>query len=267
VLVEQAGVSLYLVLLLGLMLLSLAAALRWRWSRGPATAPLLLLPGWATLLRILGLGVLLPLAAFYGYTRWSGLSGRECGFSYLGHRFVLELVLLGATVLLLARGMATRAIRRRCEALGIAVPPVSRWRRRAAWAAVAALWLACVLMGELGAPGSAWAEPLLVAGALAVGVVGAIALSVRYVLGRRGCGLYCGTAARSLIPVFAAAILVLAAVAHPVLRASEVRLLRADSLLFSSDAASVSFTRAEALMVERLKKGVQRAAAELDGGP
>jgi len=43
--------------------------------------------------------------------------------TYLGSRFVLELPLLAATILLLTRGMATRAIRQRCESLGVPVPP------------------------------------------------------------------------------------------------------------------------------------------------
>jgi len=61
---------------------------------------------------------------------------------------------------------------------------------------------------------------------------------------------------------------VIGAVAHPVLRASEARLLRGDFSLTAGD-GPISFTRAEALMVERLKAQVCQVAEEMerDEGP
>jgi len=94
-------------------------------------------------------------------------------------------------------------------------------------------------------------------------LLGGLVLAVRYVFGRREHGLYRGTVARSLIPVFAAAAIAIGVLAHPVLRASEVRLLRADSSL-SASTGPISFTRAEALLVERLKAQVTQAARDLD---
>ena len=266
VLVEQAGVSVYLVALVGLMALSAAAVVRWRWALGPSAAPMLLLPEWRTLARVLVVGVLLPLGLYYVYTRWSGAAGREFGLRYLGHRLLLELVLLGTTIGLLARSMATGAIRRRCEALGVEVPPrAARWRRVAVWVGVAALWGLCLATRTDRMLGGPWMRSPVVWGTGVVAAGGAVVLAVRFVYGRRGYGRYCATAARSLVPVFAAAALVLAAAAQPYLRASEVRLLRADSSLTSSS-EFISFTRAEAMMVERLKAAVRQAADELAGG-
>lgn len=263
VLAEQIATSAYLAMLLGLMLLCLAAVVWQRLTGGPSVSPLLLLPDWRTLVRILGLGVLAPLAAFYLYTRWSGAAGREFGFTYLMNRFLVELVLLGATLALLTRGMALRAIRSRCERLQIAVPPRRRWATRVAWAVLVALWLMSLAVrgGIRTASGELWS--LTVAGGLAT--VGLLALlgAVRFVYGTRGYGVYCATVARSLIPVFAAAVVLVGVVAHPYLRAREVTLLRAQTAL-SPGEGLMSFTRAEALMVERMKAKVAEAAREPD---
>jgi hypothetical protein len=317
VLIEQIATSVYMLILVGLMGLALIAALRWRWAEGMASAPLLLLPGWRAMLRILVLAVLLPLVAYYAYTRWSGLAGREFGFGYLGYRFALEMLLLGVTIVGLAVTMAGRRIRRRCESLGVAVPaPMPAKFRLAFWALTAALWASCLTfredspsvpwwlvvlalaslpsvlaMGRLGivrvvvfwavlvaALGAIclvyrehgldrpfWAIALAVvvlAGTFAVGVV----VAGRLLFGRAEYGLYRGTVARSLIPIFAAASLVIAAATHPYLVTREAALVGADKAL-SPDSSQISFTRAESLMVERLKAGVLQAVREIEAKP
>ena len=100
---------------------------------------------------------------------------------------------------------------------------------------------------------------------LGLAVSGALVGVARYLAGKRGYGLYCGTVARSLVPVFAAAAIVLGIVAAPVLERSETRFVRAGNAL-SADAETLSFTRLEALVVQRLKARIAEAAARIEQG-
>ncbi len=158
---DRAGLMYVLLLLLCFILAALAVALRWRFLPGATAAPLLLLPRWRETAKTLGFGVLLPLGAFYLYTRWSNLAGREYAVFWLGGRFGLELLLLGTTILWLVCSMAARAIRRRCAELGIPAPEPrrSRWRRALPWV-LGGLWLACLVLR--------WRTPAFIALAAAV---------------------------------------------------------------------------------------------------
>ena len=100
---------------------------------------------------------------------------------------------------------------------------------------------------------------------LLVAVVAVIVGAVHFVYGERGYGAYCATVARSLIPVFAAAVVLVGVVAHPYLRAREMTLLRAQTAL-APGKGMLSFTRAEALMVERMKARIVEAAKEPEEG-
>ncbi len=268
VLLEEVAVSMFLVILVGLMALCALTALRWRWAKGMASAPLLLLPDGRMLLRILILAVLLPLAGYCAYARWSGIAGREFGFAYIWYRFVLEMILLGGAILALAISMAGRRIRRRCESLGIPVPPrgMTRRFRIVFWAAVLFLWGVCLTFrGRMPAWGP-WVLIPLVAAAAVVVLIGIHAADPTVILRKRAYGLYLGTVARSLIPVFAAAILVIAGATHPYLVTREAALVGADDSL-APGSRQISFTRAESLMVERLKDGVAQAAREIEAKP
>lgn len=269
VLLEQAGVSLCVLVLLGLMLGAAIAALRWRWARDMSSAPLLVLPNWKQMLCILALGVLLPLAAFYAYTRWSGLAGREYSVRYLGHRFILELLLLSVTIAVLSHSLAAGAIRRRCESLGVPVPRgAGRCFRAAGWLFLGLLWTGAFrLRGDLrwaqrlarfveGSEPFVWGTAWL-AGALAVYV------GLRGAFRSREHGVYRGTVARSLIPVFAAAMLMLVATVHPYLRARETALVR-ECCALTADSDTLGFSRAEARLVAGFRAEVRTAAAELE---
>jgi hypothetical protein len=72
-------------------------------------------------------------------------------------------------------------------------------------------------------------------------------------------GLYLGTAARSLIPVFAVAVLLLGGVVQPWLAREETRWLRADPLL-SQGSNIAGFTSVETRVVNRLKAGMLEGA-------
>jgi hypothetical protein len=96
--------------------------------RGQEATPLLLLPDGLEMLRIVGWGILLPLAVYVAYTH-TGLSGREYGYhasTLPFYRLVGELAVLTVVLLVAPARMAKAMVRRRCARLGIPVPPLPR---------------------------------------------------------------------------------------------------------------------------------------------
>jgi len=246
--------------LLALLLLgALIASKRWRTAREASSPPILLLPSWRTAARILGLGVLLPLLTFYVYTRLSGLAGRECSVYHLWPRFLLELVLLTVTILAATISAARRAIRERCGSLGVPVPErTGRDYRAVLWIALGALWATCLaLRGEYTATPAAIGATLVIAFAIGYG----IALFVRLRFGPERHALYYGTLARSLVPVFAAAAILVAAVAHPYLARSEAGLVRVDPFMAVEPG---TLSEIEADVFRRLKAEIKAAILEVD---
>ncbi len=259
---EQAGLAVMLALLPVLMIGCVIVTLRWRLARGKPV-PLLLLPSGREAARILGLGVLAPLMAFYVYTRWSGLAGREFSFGFLFPRFLLELGLLAITVSFLTVSLAGRFVRRRCLTLGIETPPeAGRGRRIAVWVILGALWAACLLIRE---------RDVAIWMAAAVGIAGTVGLLCAAVIAMkrllaapREHGFFVGTVARSLIPFFAAAAVLIGVVVHPYLTAREAALLRRD-LMFAFDPEYPAVSTVEADLVRRLRAEIKEVIREIDG--
>ena len=222
----RAGVSLLALWLVVAMLVCLALSLRWRLALGAQAAPLLLLPSWRDMVRFVLLGVVLPLAVFEVWTRWVPLSGHAFSLGYAGYRSAVEFLVLGATLALLPAWLALRAFRQRCGALDLPSPPTPP----------KVLYVPLVLGGVLLAV--AFAIPPSMKSAVQKGMTfanwGALMLALFFLLvlvhavrTSRAQGRTIGTLCRSLIPVFAAAILLLSVVVQPLLHAEERQLLRA----------------------------------------
>jgi hypothetical protein len=204
-LMEQSAVALLILLLLAFLLIMGVMALWWRKAEGTSAAPFLLLPDWRQAVRIMGLTIAIPIAAYIVYTRFSGLAGRDVALTANLFRVVSEVVVLGLAMWIGVVLLSFRHVRQRCRGLGIAVPPT--WKE------------------ELGGSFS---------------------------LKRTEYALYYGTAARSVMPALAVAILLLGGVVMPWLAREEARLVRSDPLLAQSDRA-VGFTVVESRLVNRLR--------------
>lgn len=209
---EQALLMNLILVFLTLILVAGLLALRWRRVKGSESAPFLILPGAGEAALIVSVSVVLPVALYGLYSRFSGLSGREFAVTSNLPRFIVELGSLGLFILVFSIRLSLRHVKRRCVALGVPVPS-------SAWA-----WLAV------------W---------------------------RSDHGLYLGTAARSLIPTFAAAILLLAGAVQPWLAHEETRWMRVDHLL-SQDNAIGGFTSVETRLVNRLKSEMLEALRRAD---
>jgi hypothetical protein len=260
-LLEQVALAAVLALMLLMMLGALVTTIRWRWARGASSAPLLLLPSWQETVRILGFGVLLPLLVFYIYTRWSGLAGREYSLSYLVARFVLELCLLAATISFVTISKATRYIRERCLPLGVPVPGGSgRHRWLAHWIVLGLLWAVCLALREHGT--AEWAGVIIGGPGSLFLLLCAVIVMMRRLGASREHGLFRGTAARSLVPVFAAAAILIGILGHVYLTRQEAALVRRDTIIAPDD--EFLATAAEADLVRRLKGGLMQAFEEIE---
>jgi len=260
-LLEWAALSFMLALLVLWMLGAFVTALRWRWAQGGPGAPLLLLSSWGQVARNLGLGVVLPIVVFYAYTRWSGIAGREYSISYLAARFLLELCVLIATISSLTYSMACEAIRERCRSLAIPAPEgLARRSRIAYWTVLGVLWASCLAL-------RGW-TPATVAAYAVAGICGLVVLSYpaiklkRLLSERKEYGRFHGTLARSMIPVFAAAAILIGAIAHPYLTRLESVLVQRDPILNLDE--ELLAIRPEADLVRRLRTEIKAAILEVD---
>jgi len=230
-LIEGFGLE-FLQLLLALLLVgTVMQGIIWHYRlRGAVSAPLLLMPPAREILRILWWGVALPILIYAVYSRLPIIGGRQYGWGYLGWRFGAELLVLGFLVLWLPARMINRYVRRRCDDLEIPLPPaheeaaVSRMVRGML---IGAIVLAVIVMAL---PSDR--TPLVLK---FIGILLALALIVtgaRYAAAkRREFGLYYGTLARSMAPLYAFAIILLTLTAQPWLLYREATWLHRDTVL------------------------------------
>ena len=183
--------------------------------------PVLLFVGWRRIGRICLLGLVAPVAAYFLYA-WV-LTGRDGGFglNYTAGKTALEYAVTIGAVLLLLMHLSYTAIRARAEEIGMAVPsPIALRDRRiiVAAGAVVAVAVAVYLAGWWAGPfrPSVWGRPgyRSIPGLILAGVVVAyvVVVGIREIGSRAFCGpfgWFRRSLARSLMPILAAAVIVL----------------------------------------------------------
>jgi hypothetical protein len=276
VLMDRLLLELVVLALAAAMVVAMVATLRWRWLPGAAAIPILLLPRWQQAARALALWVGLPVAAYLALTL-TPLAGRHEGLMYAWPRTLLLALLLAATIVAGTAWASRRLLRRRCQELGLPVPPAgSPW-----WARGALILGAAMLVIGLLQPSMAQASPAdprdavgavleqlnerhiamvqratlgLMAALLGLG---GLVATVSLLAGPVCFGLYTGTLARSLLPLLAGAILLLGLL-RPVGAAREAWLVRHDPL-FGASRQTVGLTAVEDRATQRLKAELAEA--------
>lgn len=223
--IERGWLSLFVASLLAAMLGLFVVSLCLRFTRGGESAPLLLLPDAARMLRVIACSVLIPLAVFFIYTRHTDLAGRDLSMR-MWPRFVIELHLLTVVMLSVAAYRMQKLVDVRCRQLGLESPGKRNY---------SVMFLVCFI-------------PL--------GVI------VWAAAGRRRSAMFRGTVARSLIPVLALIIVLVGTLAHPYLLNREKRFVRADVILAMPEGGG--FTQMETHLVERLNRDALKALADAD---
>ncbi len=255
VLVER-GLSACLILLFtGALFAAGLVALRWRFSRGGASAPLLLVPGPAAAARIVLYGALLPVLGYWLFTRYLPVAGREWNILNNLARLCLQLMMVAGLVVGLTVRLTTAAVRARCQALGVEMPDERLYKyihnRMLGIISVSGVLLVLPLSSQ-----SFYfrAVPFAAAGLTGLCLLGGVTVFLRYLFGPQRFGLYYGTLARSLMPALAAVVIVIGTLAGPLLRLEERKLVREDTMMTVSPEGG--FTRVECDLVQRLRQQI-----------
>ena len=220
-------------------------------------APNLFIPSLKDFFRIFGLGVLLPVAFYYVYTRHSGISSYEN--SLRDYRSFLEVGLFVVTCFAVLTWLGMGFIRQRCEKLGISVPQSVRplWGGLF-FGALLVSWILCILVRPLFGHIRLMDDVLLglMSGLGLIFLVICIIVFFKGVILRKEFGSYYGSLARSLMPIWACVILFIGGLAIPWLHQQETALLKKDTLMASSVGG---FTAIEGRLTHRLRDGMADA--------
>lgn len=217
--------------------------------RRASSVPLLLMLPVKEIVKALILGILLPVALYLVYASIPAISGRNFSLhAGVLNRMRAELAILAILVLWIPIRIIRLYIRQRCSDLDIPVPAtqeetITGWKVRVTiFAALVLSGISIFVSGDI--------SPVV----RVLGVVASIAIAVvvvNYASRRRSeHGLYYGTLARSLAPIYALSIILISCTVQPWLMHSEAKLLRTDTVIFgylaNSNANTVGLTLAEA---------------------
>ncbi len=233
--VRQLGVVIVLGVLMVLMVVGIISALRWRGFVRRSSVPNLLLPTLGQFGVWFGLGVVMPLLVAWGYAQ-SRFSSGEFSVLFVRERLVFELALFCSVVVLAVVWVSDWGIRRRCRELRIEVPAEGLSR----FAGVVAVTLLALVGGGLilSSPDGVIASLYYLGSWLAVGVLGCWVLVrlFRSLVASSRWGAYYSAAARTTIPLYAVAIMVLGGAVVPVLERLELSHLQHEEPLNESRA-------------------------------
>ncbi|HEY3377883.1 MAG TPA: hypothetical protein VGL77_10360, partial [Armatimonadota bacterium] len=244
--ITEALVSLLMVVLtLALLWHALRGAYLLLAARGKVMAPLLLLPPWPVTAKILGLGVVLPVGVYLLYAQTPQLSGQFESYRVLVWRVSCESGVLLISLLALPALLATQYLRRRCLALGLPplLTPEERRERRRVVRVISVYVGWCGLVAALGyvyqASGSSLLSFLLPLALSAILLIIIIRWHRAHMQPRPAQLVptsltFRGTMSRSLVPVYALAVILLAAV-QPYLKEQEAHWLAQDRLFLIRD--------------------------------
>jgi hypothetical protein len=279
-LLEQLMLSIVLLFFSGFLIVAALAGFVWlRRLREGRSAPFLLLPGWRDGARVVLLGLAVPTVLYLLYT-WSPLGGRQYGLPVNWPRFTIEVLAMMAILLHLPERLMRDMVHRRCRALGVAVPKAGFSLSLLAvpflLATAFGIYYMARIMREGGTGNLAGDIVNLLFSVLPLPVICIVAVSlpmfgyylIRRIIGTRRprtvseYALYRGTLARSLVPVYAAAVILLGGLVQPYLLHREASLLRQDRCLFNRFDGGRMPMEVEA--VQKIKSEVLQVAEELE---
>ncbi len=265
----EEGVTLGTLVVLALLLIgTLVQSILWLYRlRQAASVPILLMPPGKLIVRALVFGIVVPVLIYWFYTRVLPFGGRDYGLaSVMWPRFVAELSVMALLMLSIPTIIIRRYIRRRCVDLNIAVPSVKNEIVSTLIVRVATI-LAVLLV--VATDTNRDISPVV----SSLGVVFAIviiALGIRYIIRKRTQhGLYYGTLAKSLVPIYAVSMILISVTVHPLLLRSEASLLRKDKLIFGyladKHSSTVGFTGMEQKASQRYWRLLKQALSDVPG--
>ncbi|MEI8244749.1 MAG: permease prefix domain 1-containing protein [Lentisphaerota bacterium] len=262
VLCQKITLSLINFILITWMICAIGAALYWRFRSGARL--LLLSPPPLTVLKILGLGVVLPCVVYFVLSQIEPLSGYDYGLAANGARFVAQMALLLLLIPAIVLILSGRYVTARCRELGVETPPPSgKIQKISVITGLVVLVFAAFAPLSMTTPQklSPTAIILLIAGIiLAVLVMLRIAQWAAVLFNGKKYSVYYGATARTVMLTFALAVLVLTCFFRPILDWREAEFIREDKIMFGS---AESFTKVEGEVVRDLKNAINQALTRI----
>lgn len=262
-LLEQGVFTLIMFDLLVFMLCAAVLHAVSRTRNTSAGTPMLLSPPPRTFLSTVAGGIAMPVLLYLAYSRLSGFGSHEGSIRMCWPLISAELALLSLTLLATTTLPVARYVSSRCRDLDVAAPQGGKRKLlRAFWIGLSSSWLLCVaavvtrdtVLERLA---------LASAGVLVVGfVMVCFRRLIRGLASSSSFALYYGTVSRSLIPVYACAVIFAGVVCLPYLAKEETRLVNQDEILSTSEARG--FTAVETRLVERLQRELSQAFDDVE---
>lgn len=227
------------------------------------SSPVLLLPTGDLALKAFGLGILLPIGLYFVYTRWTGLSSYEFSLSFEWPRGLAEFLLLTLTYLSLSLNISASYFAKRCKSLGIPVETIiNPIVGKIFWICLSIAWLFCVTKNGLLGESQHGAVFLTLGISLLLFFIVLVFITLRKAwISRKSHGLFFGSLSRSLLPVYACAVIFLGAICLPYIQKKESYFLSQDPLLFP-DTKTGFFSALEDKVTQRLKTSMEKALME-----
>ncbi|QSH40331.1 hypothetical protein P0136_00220 [Lentisphaerota bacterium ZTH] len=253
---ERYAVNALIIFFLFFMIISIVLSIFYRISK--ATVPAVLISSFKESIKILGIGVILPVTVYFIYSKLTNCGLREFGINHTKYIITGNFCLLTVTVITLTIALALKNIVRRCQDLGIVSDEINVSKRDWwLWGMLAALWLLTFMFtNDTFSIGTACLSGLLL---LAFFVL--LFLKIRRLSEKQNL-IYC-TIASSLVSVFAFAIILIACTVYPALEMREKHLIANDKLLIPGHSELPVFTRMEGDIVLKMKKRTDKVFAKL----
>jgi hypothetical protein len=229
--------------------------LRWRSAPKTGYGSMLLMPRLADQTRLWLLGLFLPVLTWIALTAIPCIGGRGYSLRFTIFRAPAQLSVLAVTILLVVSHLARKSARQRCRFLGITAPQHAAWRsvgNRLAWCLLA-IAATLAFFPALQA-NRFWLGTIPLFGLCALGVLLLLKLGLCLTGGWTWLtdtphGTYYGTLARSVVPSFAMAILLMSWLPMIPLSTIETRLIQQSSWGRTS---VLGFTAVEDRLTQRL---------------
>ena len=268
--VEKAGVIVLNMFLMIVMIGSLLTALYWR-VRSKQKA-LLLTPSMKVIAKIFLWGIIFPLTAYVLISISGILGGHQYNVAVnkmsIGAQFIILLALIPSVIFVLTR----KHVRQRCLELDIIYPEVQNSKlQRLISIIMITILLSMVLlallpipsMERLMLPDSSFlfylkVENIILAGTgiFALYIVMLIVGCFTTMFSREKYALYYGALAKTLVPIFALAMIFMTLIIIPYLEWREAELISKDKVIYGQPSAA---THAEYQITQRLKAAILKA--------
>ncbi len=247
-----------LVLIAG-MIIAIGAALYWRFRS--RSRLLLLAPPPLTVLKFLGIGVILPCVTYFALLQIELLSGYNYGITANFPRFIAQTGLLLLFIPFIILMLVGNYVTARCCELGVVIPlPSGKVTKIVAMTGFGLLGITAFT--PLSVFPSQIVYSILIAGAtiLAVAIISQVVHWIRLLFFYRQYSIYCGGSARMVMLTFALAVLVMTCVFRPVLDWREAEFIRQDKIMFGSEDGC---TKIENDVIKELKSAINQALAKI----